>query len=239
MALNGKKRDLLSSRRRVEDEGEDDDGVEDLADDSQSEASILTVDEPGAAEESDVSEISRSEAALPPNSNESAQGTKANDAVEQETPSTAPVANGAKPNGGAVFSQTADVEAMVNGLKISDDAADSEVLEFDDTAEVVDQAATAEAIPQTGSGLGQHGTSAARNQRLEKRPNALKQANPHTEGQRAGHYGQHAQNGQVAVNAGAPMQNQLNGRGTGRGRPQGVAQNSFQQYVNSFGFFAT
>lgn len=133
MATNTKKRDLLSSRRRVEDEGEDDEGAEDLGDDSQSEASILTMDENGVADESDLSEISKSEALLPA----VATGVADSSLVEGTKPLNAPLTNGAVSDEATttVFSQNSDVEAMVNGLKIGETSANEEALEFEDSTD--------------------------------------------------------------------------------------------------------
>lgn len=133
MAVNGKKKDLLSSRRRREDEGEEDEGLEDLADDSQSEGSILTLDENGAADGSDASEISRSEVARSARTPDTANGVS----PERQKKGPVPVATEApsKGTGTPTFAQSADMEAMTSGLRTRDQkTGDEEALDFEDSA---------------------------------------------------------------------------------------------------------
>lgn len=135
MALHSKKRDLLSSRRRVEDKGEDEEGIEDLADDSQSEASILTLDDDGNAGGSDLSDNAGSQKGPSSRSVPNGHSGKPPDSRDQYGTAEATAVNGepAQTVGSSGFAQTADMEAMVNGLKIEQTSANEEVLEFEDT----------------------------------------------------------------------------------------------------------
>ena len=230
MAGTTRKRDLLSSRRRLEDEGEDEEGVEDLGDESQSEASILTVDDIAAADESDLSEISKSEAALPAKANCDKQSIRTTDKL----PPSAPTTNGAvldeplKP----IFSQNADVEAMVNGLKINDTTADEEVLEFEDSADVTKPATTKTAShqkpdvpsgPQRGRGARQQNRSRAF--RSPTNANSAFQSGAITTNL------PDVATEEALVDAVPAVTSQPSGRGIGRGRGAGIMNNGSLPYV--------
>lgn len=231
MAADRRKRDLLSSRRRVKDEGEGDEDAEDLVDDSQSEASILTVDEIGPADESDLSEISRSEAGLLGKTEDQTPAIK--DPSGQTQP-TAPQLNGTHSTPQGLFTQTADVEAMVNGLAINDIGADDEVLVFDETTEAPQASAVAKASVVTPTAPA--GAQKERPVKAQRRTGPYMQPTPITTGTRTGYAGQSsapAQTSRYPAHSNAAIPTQPAPDGMHRSRPQSVLANGFQQYVLS------
>lgn len=171
MAVTGRKRDLLSSRRRTEDEGEDDEGAEDLADDTQSEASILTVDEVAAADESDLSERSKSEIGHAGEHLDTSNGTQSLDA-DQTAVSAGELATSTELDGQSVlpaFSKTADMDVMLNGLKLQGGQAEEKVVEFEDTERTAQQLPAINGqLPQNGKHPRQFGASARYQPRAQR-----------------------------------------------------------------------
>ncbi|KIW07545.1 uncharacterized protein PV09_01504 [Verruconis gallopava] len=114
-------------RRKREEDTEDSEPVVQHIDDSQSENSLPS-DDDGDADDSDLSEAERPGSLSPED-----QATKANGAVkshgsEQEGTAVAPKTPAADMGS---FAQSEDTLAMMNGLKISDDASHTEALDFE------------------------------------------------------------------------------------------------------------
>lgn len=139
-----RRRKLLSSRRRVQDDGEEDEALGDLGDDSPSEGSDLTdVEDNLDAEDSDVSEVEKSEIKSPQTAGaekeiRNAGEQSSNDVVtaaevSRETKATSPIPS--------TFMATAENMAMTNGIIRGDVDAENESIHFEDS---MDQAKAAE-----------------------------------------------------------------------------------------------
>lgn len=126
---------LVKSRRRVEDEGEEEGGLAtDVADDSHSEASILTDNDAGGdADDSDLSESdTKTSQVLKPVKEASKAKAEDDGKALDQAESTAPAA----PSNEPAFETHSDTTAMMNGLKISEEAAKGEAVDFEAMAEV-------------------------------------------------------------------------------------------------------
>lgn len=131
-----RKRNLLSSRRRVHEEGEEDDGIVDLGDDSQSEASALTDAEDNAdTYGSDLSEIDSREVQPSTQAIDESRAVEAIDeggsdhGTESWTAQDALASPPTKP----AFIPTADTNAMMNGLKPDHGSEEEEAIHFEDS----------------------------------------------------------------------------------------------------------
>lgn len=229
--MNTKKRDLLSSRRRVEDEGDNDEGPEDLGDDSQSEASILTMDDNGAADESDLSEISKSEAALPV----AATGVDGSSLPADKKQQNALLTNGAavddqlKP----VFSQSADVEALVDCLKIENISAYEEALEFEDSTDQLKPVGAVATSHERSAALAGH--RSGRGGRQQTRGAGFKSVANAANGHRTGQAIAVPQGGtDEGITTDKPQSTPSHslGRGAIRGRGFGKINNGSFQYIS-------
>jgi hypothetical protein len=122
---SGRRRNLLRSRRRVEEDGEDDGAFQDPADDSPSESvpSDGDNDVDADGEDSDLSEVDTPDAH--PNGNGKGE-VKVNGAM----PNGKTTEKGLKSKD-ANFVTIKDTEAMMNGLHISDEAATVEPVDFE------------------------------------------------------------------------------------------------------------
>ncbi|KAG8529484.1 uncharacterized protein KY384_006121 [Bacidia gigantensis] len=124
-----RRKPLIKSRRVVEDEGEEEEGSAAAAveEDSLSEGSIISdADDDADGEGSDESELDASrEEVIRPTPLQNGHHEKS----EQVAPEQAPDATGT-----ALLNTSKDTEAMMNGLKISDNA-ETEGVDFDDLAQ--------------------------------------------------------------------------------------------------------
>jgi hypothetical protein len=121
---NPRRQNLLRRRRRVEDEGEDEESLPaGDVNDTQSEATIPSdVDQDGDADDSDLSEPDVPGSLGPEEAAGKANGTVKGDKATQESsvePSLSP------------FTVIKDTETMMNGLKIVDPSSQAEPLDFD------------------------------------------------------------------------------------------------------------
>lgn len=123
-----RRKDLAASRRRVEDEGDEEGGLDaDLDDESSSEGSILT-----DLEAEDEDEAGKRETASAP----SPEKTKVNGVAKRESADGNPkVANGvsevpSKLTNGT--NGTTDMDMMLNGLNISDQNGNAEGVQYED-----------------------------------------------------------------------------------------------------------
>lgn len=127
-----RRRNLAISRRRIDEEGEDEDlGVDDV-DDSQSDASLLSDDQDSA----DGSELSVAGDATPRNKeDESSKSPRSSRKAKHAT--TADVqessTHGDKAQG-ATFTATADMDAMQKGLTTAGHVEEGESIAFEDAA---------------------------------------------------------------------------------------------------------
>jgi len=122
------RRDLITSRRRREDEGEDEGSV--IVDDSHSEASIPTDAEDGDADASDVSETDEPASSVARVSKTHASNTKEG-AKSGKGERASTTAGPGEQTAGIAFVPMADTEAMMNGLRVSDAAADVAEVNFE------------------------------------------------------------------------------------------------------------
>jgi hypothetical protein len=132
-----RRRNLVASRRRVDDEGEDEEGslVGDVDDDSLSEGSVITNPEDDAdGEGSGTSE----DEALSPKEPIKVNGHTNGLATESKGSESVKPAMSAK---GAFPVAATDTDAMMNGLRI-DDQESTTAIEFDDMTADMDTAAT-------------------------------------------------------------------------------------------------
>lgn len=121
-----RRKNIIASRRRVEDEGEEEEGslVTGVEDDSLSEASIISdADDDADAEASDASDVESMEPSNPGIEN------TVNGHSEESAPMPLVAKTLKKASLGTV---THDTEAMMNGLKFTGDADEEEGIHFDD-----------------------------------------------------------------------------------------------------------
>jgi len=120
-----RKRDLASRRRRVEDDGDDEEGLEADLDDDSSEGSILTED--ANAQGAKPSRRGKSESTASPVLSKANGVAKSATVVQGST-----VANNGTANATKLQNGTKDMEMMLNGLKISGEAGVAEGVQYDD-----------------------------------------------------------------------------------------------------------
>lgn len=132
MAAGVRRRKLIGHRRRVEDEGEDEGGVDqlDLDDDSLSDGSLAS-DDIDAADNSDTSNVEDTSPTRPPVKKKMAGRTATTNGTKRGHSKPAPgsaIQQDAKPSNDVV----SDTEFMLNGLSLSDKTAAIEEVEFED-----------------------------------------------------------------------------------------------------------
>lgn len=137
MAAARKSRNLIR-RRRLDDEGDDRSVATDVADDSQSDLSVPSdIDESADADNSDLSD-----AVSAPSLQAGKRKGKVNGSSRSKKTGDDIVANRRVPSppiarSDATFSTVRDTEIMMNGLKISNKAADDEMVDFETGTPVV------------------------------------------------------------------------------------------------------
>ncbi|KAL8720512.1 MAG: hypothetical protein Q9225_002634 [Loekoesia sp. 1 TL-2023] len=132
---------LAASRRRVDEEGEDEEGsvVAEVEDDSVSEASAIS----DADEDADVegSEVSDAEIHQPP---DASQKLFVNGQTKTSAQESQPTNAASKISSFAAM--TSDTAAMMNGLKLDENPDEAEEIHFDDLAQAT-QVQAAESVP--------------------------------------------------------------------------------------------
>ncbi|CAO2655725.1 Nn.00g045280.m01.CDS01 [Neocucurbitaria sp. VM-36] len=145
MATARKRTNNIARRRRLDDEDERQ-SVATLADDSQSEASVLSdVDEDADADNSDLSEVDSAPSLTPGKAKRKANGARDGKPLppagnRQPSP---PIARS-----DATFTASKETEMMMNGLKISDQGKDDEAVDFE-TGHPADEPAPAVGAPSS------------------------------------------------------------------------------------------
>lgn len=128
MHSNPRRQNLLRRRRRVEDEGEDEESLP-TGDfnDTQSEATIPSdVDQDGDADDSDLSEPDVAGSLGPEEAAAKANGALKSDRTTQDS------SIGPDPSqSGGPFTAIKDTETMMNGLKLANPSSQAEPLDFD------------------------------------------------------------------------------------------------------------
>ncbi|KAI1140364.1 CASC3/Barentsz eIF4AIII binding-domain-containing protein [Hypoxylon sp. FL0543] len=130
-----RRRKMIGHRRRVEDEGEDEGGLDqlDIDDESLTDGSMASED-PDPADDSDTSNVDEASPTTPaaPKLNSQAANGNGNVKRSQSKSSVGPPSkNSRKPTQNAV----SDTEFMLNNLSISSEAAPVQVLNFEEVAE--------------------------------------------------------------------------------------------------------
>ncbi|KAI1808160.1 CASC3/Barentsz eIF4AIII binding-domain-containing protein [Daldinia bambusicola] len=130
-----RRRKMIGHRRRVEDEGEDEGGLDqlDIDDDSLTDGSMASED-PDPADDSDTSNVDEASPTTPSAPKLTSQATNGNGNVKR----THTKSSGGLPTKGAKKTDTnavSDTEFMMNNLSISDEAAPVQVLNFEDSVE--------------------------------------------------------------------------------------------------------
>jgi hypothetical protein len=146
-----RKRSGLPRRRRLDDEGDDNRSVAtEQADDSQSDISVPSdIDEDADADNSDLSDADSTPSLTPGKPKRKVNGARdvkaPADAINRNAPSP-PIARSDTKS-----TATRDMEMMMNGLNVSDKAADDEAIDFETGQAVMDAppATTAPARPET------------------------------------------------------------------------------------------
>ena len=213
----------MSSRRRIQDEGEDDDaGAVDLGDESLSETSLLGVGDANLDADDSDSDLDTNHVTQPSASKaEVTRTTKSSRrrkiaAVKTDPPKQLPQA----PPVAQAFFHTTDTDAMLNGLKVPEDGAQGEAIDFEDTLSAI-----AIHIPtqRTVLEVSRLGASGRRQSVAEQRSKehegykAKRESNPASVPNRGGffmHDHRHDPHGFGSV-------------GKGRGRGRGIMTNSY------------
>lgn len=210
MAPARKRTTNIARRRRTDDEDESQ-SVATLADDSQSDASVLSdVDEDADADNSDLSEVDSAPSLTqgkPKRKANGARDAKARQSASNRQPSP-PIARS-----DVAFSTLKETEMMMNGLKIGDGANEAEA-----EAEVVDfetGVAAGEATPVVGAPSSRAETLAERRRREHDEYKKKRDSDPAFIPNR-GAFFMHDQRHAPGHNGFRPA-----GRGRGRGAPIG------------------
>ncbi|EMC92469.1 hypothetical protein BAUCODRAFT_290551 [Baudoinia panamericana UAMH 10762] len=235
MAAGGRLKGLLSRRRRVGEEGEDEEGPI-IVDDSQSEGSILSDadddDEEDASSFGQGGAVAGAEAAGEGAPEAAAMnGAKASkkarkprkknkkgkdQASEPSVEATQPQSN---------FKAMADTEAMMNGLRIDADAEAQVAVEF----ETMDQAPAVEVIP---NGKATAETPAQRQRREHEDYRRKRDADPAFIPNR-GNFFMHDSRGHLNGQPPQPMRGAFAGRGRGRGGAVGGPFSPANQFAQN------
>ncbi|KAF2800137.1 hypothetical protein K505DRAFT_229382 [Melanomma pulvis-pyrius CBS 109.77] len=212
-----RKRVNIGRRRRLDDEGDDMSVATEVADDSQSDISVPSdVDENADADNSDLSDVDSSPSLTGAKSKRKGNGprdTKPHPEVATRRIPSPPIARS-----DAIFTPSRDTQMMINGLKISEKAADDEVVDFETESPAVEPA------PSVGVLSNRQETFAERKRREHEEYKKKRDADPAFIPNRGAFFmhdqrSHHGQNGfrQFSVRGGA------RGRGGGGGGGGGGA----------------
>ena len=125
MALQ--RRGLANSRRRLADEGEDDEGIIDPADDSQSEPSDEAMDADASSNEAESTIIDQPGVVA-----DTVDGASGSTRGKGKKRKPGKSANSAAGESTTTFIQSAETSAMMNGLRGNGDPVEQEAVDFDD-----------------------------------------------------------------------------------------------------------
>ncbi|KAF1845236.1 uncharacterized protein K460DRAFT_376695 [Cucurbitaria berberidis CBS 394.84] len=146
MAAPRKRTNNIARRRRLDDEDEGQ-SVATLADDSQSEASILSdVDEDADADNSDLSEVDSAPSRTPGKTKRKANGARDAKPLQHVVAARQPSPPIARSD--AAFTTSKETEMMLSGLKIADKANEVEAVDFE-TGHPVGEPAPAVSAPSS------------------------------------------------------------------------------------------
>lgn len=204
-------RNLVRSRRRVEDEGEEEGAIATgVADESQSDASVPTDNEAdGDADDSDLSESDVQESNVTKSVqrvNGVANLRRASQGQEQVKPAES---KPDKPSNGSSFTTPKDTEAMMNGLKISTEAGKKEAVDFENLG----QAETAEPVQAASQAQNRNESFAERRRREHEEYKKKRDTDPAFIPNRGAFFMHDQRSAGGSSNGARPI-----GRGRGRGR---------------------
>jgi len=218
-----RRRNLVSSRRRIQDEGEDDDaGAVDLGDESLSETSLLGVGDANLDADDSDSDLDTNHVTQPSASKaEVTRTTKSSRrrkiaAVKTDPPKQLPQA----PPVAQAFFHTTDTDAMLNGLKVPTDATLGEAIDFEDTLSAIEIQIPTQRTVSEVSKLGASGrrqSVAEQRSKEHEEHKAKRESNPASVPNRGGffmHDHRHDPHGFGSV-------------GKGRGRGRGMMANTY------------
>ncbi|KAF2706434.1 hypothetical protein K504DRAFT_386509 [Pleomassaria siparia CBS 279.74] len=206
-----RKRTNIGRRRRLDDEGDDMSVATEVADDSQSDISIPSdVDENADADNSDLSDVDSSPSLTGAKSKR--KGNAPQDAKSRPQIATRRIPSPPIARSDAVFTVSRDTDMMINGLKISDKAADDELVDLETGPPAV------ELVPSAGVAPNRQETFAERKRREHEEYKKKRDADPAFIPNR-GAFFMHDQRNQHGQNGGF---RQFSVRGSARGRGGGV-----------------
>lgn len=204
-----RRKNLITSRRPVEDEGEEEEGsvAAELGDDSMSEGSAISdADDDADAEGSDATDVddsgSRGVSQTKPKENGYIRQEKSSGEQEAKPSAKAPIT-----------AATADTEAMMNGMKISNETNGTEEISFEDMGENPELPPPQEPEAQNVSVAGRQETLAERRRREHEEYRKKRDADPAFVPNRGGFFMHDHRSA-----ASGPSGFRLFGKGRGRGR---------------------
>lgn len=204
-----RRKNLITSRRRVEDEGEEEEGsvAAELEDDSLSEGSAISdADEDADAEGSDATDVddSGSRGVSQNKVEENGYIRDKQGSGEQETKAS---------DKAPITAATADTEAMMNGMKISHETSGAEEIMFEDMVENTELPPLQQSEAQNVAVAGRQETLADRRRREHEEYRKKRDADPAFVPNRGGFFMHDSRSAASGSNG-----FRLYGKGRGRGR---------------------
>lgn len=218
-AANRIRKGLAGTRRRLQDEGDEDDGAPDLNSDSQSDASSATdIDDAGSSNASDTEELEEQDsrgqvtAGIVENTQSSADATTT-------IASSAKKMLAGRADGAITFKTTAETDAMLNGLSLEGGAQDEDVIQFEDSAGTVAAVDSKTDIiaPVPLQAEKKRETLAERRSREHEEYNQKREIDPAFVPNRGGFFMHDQRNSNFGTSGQPPL-----GRGRGRGGPSAI-----------------
>jgi hypothetical protein len=218
-AANRTRKGLAGTRRRLHDEGEEEEGAPDLNSDSQSEASSATdIDDVASSNASDTEELEEQDsqglvtAGTVENTHLAVNATASRADAGRKMPA-------ARAEGAPTFKTTAETDAMLNGLTLEDGAQEEDAIQFEDSAgsAAAMDSTIRTAVPVPPPAEKKRETLAERRNREHEEYNQKREVDPAFVPNRGGFFMHDQRNS----NFGTPGQS-LAGRGRGRGGPNAM-----------------
>jgi len=210
---------LAGTRRRLHDEGEEDDGAPDLNSDSQSEGSSATdVDDAGSSNASDTEEPEEQDSRV-----QVTAGTVENTHPVTDVSGSIADSTGKKLAGRAdgvtTFKTTAETDAMLHGLTLEKGAQDEDAIHFEDSAGTVTvkDMDTQKAVPAFSQPEKKRETLVGRRSREHEEYNLKRQVDPAFVPNRGGFFMHDQRNSNFGTSGQPPL-----GRGRGRDGPHAI-----------------
>jgi len=218
-AANRTRKGLAGTRRRLHDEGEEDDGAPDLQSDSQSETSSVTDgDDAGTSNASDTEEIDEQDSR-----DQVTAGTVENTHSASDAPASTADQAGKKLAGRddsvTTFRTTAETDAMLNGITLEVGLQDEDAIQFEDSAGTmaISDLRTGTAAPASSQPEKKRETLAERRSREHEEYNQKRQVDPAFVPNRGGFFMHDQRNSNFGISGQPPL-----GRGRGRGGPNAI-----------------